>query len=158
MIMPWDNQYLDYALQQAGLSRDPATRVGAVIVSPYRDIRAIGFNRFPTSIEATPERMNDRATKLDLIVHAEMGALMHAARLGVSVHGCTLFLAATDDTGLVWGGPPCTRCTVHAIEAGISRIVSRPQKAGPSKWRADLAQARALLCEAAIPLHEVPCP
>lgn len=152
-----DEWYLGLATELAGGSNDPATRVGAMIVGAD-GTRCVGFNRFPRGIEATADRMNDRATKLELIIHAELDALMEAAKRGVSVRGCTLYLAATDDTGAVWGGPPCTRCTVHVIHAGITRIVSRPQKQGPSKWHADLNRARGLLCEAAVPLVEIPRP
>lgn len=158
MSARWDQHFLRLALFHAAMSKDPSTRVGAVIVGPDREVRSSGFNGFPRGIADLPERLFDRETKLELIVHAEMNALIQAARIGVPVKGCTLYLAATDDTGQVWGGPPCTRCTVHAIQAGITRIVSRPLKPGPSKWHADLARARGLLCEAAIPLEEVPCP
>lgn len=158
MTARWDNHFLDLALQHARLSKDPATRVGAVIVGPDREVRSLGFNGFPRGIADLPERLHDRETKLQLIVHAELNALIQAARVGVPVRGCTLYLAATDDSGMVWGGPPCTRCTVHVIQAGITRIVSRPLKPGPSKWHADLERARSLLREAVIPLHEVPLP
>lgn len=157
MTLRWDNHFLELARHHAGMSKDPATRVGAVIVGPDREVRSVGFNGFPRGIADLPERLHDRAVKLELIIHAEINALIQAARVGVPVKGCTLYLAATDDTGAVWGGPPCTRCTVHVIQAGIARVVSRPLKSGPSKWHADLGRARALLCEAAVPLCEVPC-
>lgn len=150
----WDNHFLDMALHQAQMSKDPSTQVGAVIVGPDREVRSTGFNGFPRGISDTPERLHDRETKLQLVVHAELNAIVQAARIGVSVRGCTLYLAATDDTGQVWGGPPCTRCTVHVIQAGITRVVARPQKAA-SRWTEDLAQARGLLCEACIPLDEI---
>ena len=99
--------------------------------------------------------MADRDTKLKLIVHAETNAILNAARIGVSVKGCTLYLAATDDSRMVWGGPPCTRCTVEIIQTGISRICSYPVKAIPSRWHADLEQARKLIEEAGMDYQEV---
>ena len=75
-------------------------------------------------------RLHDRDTKLRLIVHAEMNAILNAARVGVSTRDCTLYLAATDDTGMVWGGPPCTRCKAEIILSGIIAIVSYPVKVG----------------------------
>jgi predicted RNase H-like HicB family nuclease len=56
---------------------------------------------------------------------------------------------------MVWGGPPCTRCCVHIIQAGIDEIVSYPPKAVPSRWAEDLAFARGILNEAGILYREV---
>lgn len=46
-------------------------------------------------------------------VHAEMAALVDAARRGVSVHGGTLFSTTF----------PCHNCTKHIAAAGLSRVV-----------------------------------
>ena len=151
----WDNHFLALAKVHAEMSKDPNTRVGAVIVGPNREIRSAGFNGFPRLICDTPERLHDRDTKMQLIIHAEMNAIVQAASIGTALDGCTLYLAATDDTGMVWGGPPCTRCTVHVIQAGIRTIVSRPIKAVPSRWHADLEVARSLIVEAGIEYREV---
>lgn len=151
----WDRHFLGLSEYHSRLSKDPSTRVGSVIVGPDREILSAGFNGFPRGIADTPERLGDRETKLRLIVHAEMNALLAAARLGVRLKGCTLYLAATDDSGVVWGGPPCTRCTVEIIQVGISEIVSYPIKAIPSKWHADLQLARQLIDEAGIHYREL---
>ena len=153
-----DAEYLDMALATAQRSPDPRTRVGAVIVTPACSgtYRTLGWSDFPDGIAATHDRLHDRPLKLQLIVHAEMRAVMEAARHGIPLAGSTLYLACTDDTGLVWGGPPRTRCTVHLIQAGISAIVTRPLKPVPSSWHDDLACARALLTEAGIHYREVP--
>jgi dCMP deaminase len=140
----------------SNLSKDPSTRVGAVIVGPDREILSAGFNGFPRGIEDTPERLNDRDTKLKLVVHAEMNALLAAARTGMRLKGCILFLAATDDTGEVWGGPPCTRCAVEIIQVGISEIVSYPIKSAPSRWHEDLEFSKRLIWEAGIKYRELP--
>ena len=151
----WDNHFLQLAFDNARISKDPSTRVGAVIVGPDREIRSTGFNGFPRGIADTPERLNDRDLKLRLVVHAEMNAILNAARVGIPLKGCTLYLAATDDTGSVWGGCPCTRCTVEIIQAGIAGMVSRPPKAVPSRWHEDIAFARKLVDEAGIKYREI---
>jgi dCMP deaminase len=155
MIARWDGHHLGMALFNAAMSKDPATRVGSVIVGPDREIRSTGFNGLPRGIHDTAERLNDRDTKLRLVVHAEMNAILNAARIGVSTRDCTLYLAATDDTGMVWGGPPCTRCTVEIIQAGISEIVSYPRKTAPSRWAEDLEFAQQLLREAGVGYREL---
>lgn len=154
----WDEYFLGRALSNAGMSKDPNTRVGAAIVGPDRETLADGFNGFPRGMLDMPERLKNRDYKLRAIVHAEENAICNAARAGVRLKGSTLYLAATDDSGLVWGGPPCSRCTVSLIQAGITTIVSRPQKAIASKWHEDLHMARAILEECGIHFKEVPIP
>ena len=150
----WDKFFLETAISATGPSKDPDTQVGAVIVGADNAIRSTGTNGFPRGIADLPERLANREAKLELMVHAELNAIINAARIGVSTRGCTLYLAATDHTRHVWGGPPCIRCTVHIIQAGISRVVAFPQKKN-SKWAADLNKARALLNEAGVELIEV---
>ena len=156
MTERWDRHFLGLSLYHSRLSKDPNTKVGSVIIGPDRELLSAGFNGFPRGIADTPERLNDRDTKLKLVVHAEMNALLAAARTGMRLKGCILYLAATDDTGLVWGGPPCTRCTVEIIQVGICEIVSYPVKSAPSRWHADLMLARSLIEEAGILYREPP--
>lgn len=150
----WDGFFLKMALVCAEQSKDPDTKVGAVIVGPNREIRSTGFNGFPRGIADSDDRLFVRETKLKLIVHAELNAILAAARVGVPLDGCVLYLAATDSTGLVWGGPPCLRCTTHVIQAGITHIVSPPTKL-ESKWREELEVSRQILCEAQVDHSEI---
>ena len=151
----WDRHFLGLALAHARMSKDPSTQVGAVIIGTGRAILSAGFNGLPRGVKDTDARLCNRDVKLKLIVHAEMNAVLAAARLGVRIDGTTLYLAATDDTGMVWGGPPCTRCTVELIQAGITEMVSYPVKTVPSRWQADLAVSRDLLAEVGLLYREV---
>lgn len=154
----WDMRWLEDALHVARKSKDPSTKVGAVIVRPNGngpgDKIAEGWNGFPRGIVDTPERLNDRDLKLRLVVHGELNAILNAGRLGVSCVGATLYVAATDKSGHVWGGPPCTRCTVETIQSGIARVVSWPLKTAPSRWHDDCKFAGTLLKEASILYQE----
>lgn len=58
----WDRHFLRLAAEHARMSKDPSTKVGAVIVGPDREIRSAGFNGFPRGIEDTDERLHDRET------------------------------------------------------------------------------------------------
>jgi dCMP deaminase len=151
----WHEHFLRLAVEHARMSKDPATKVGALLIGPDREVLSTGFNGLPRGLADLPERLHDRDEKLKLIIHAEMNAVINAARIGVSVKGATLYLAATDDSGLVWGGPPCMRCSVHVIQAGVARIISWPTKTGFSKWHDDLAVAGALLAEAGVERLEI---
>ncbi len=150
-----DRHFLELALKHAELSRDPETRVGAIIVGPDGEVRSMGYNRFPDGIAETPDRLNDRDIKLSLMVHAELVAIVNAARVGIALQGCTLYFAQTDDTGLVWGGVPCTRCTDHILMSGITEVISYPTKPAPSKWHGDWKVARALFREAGLTHREL---
>jgi dCMP deaminase len=153
--MKWDKHFLSLSLKHSEMSKDPNTRVGAIIVGPDKEIVSGGFNGFPRGIADTYDRLHDRDMKLRLVVHAEVNAILAAARLGIKLKGTTLYLSATDDTGAIWGGPPCTRCTVDIIQAGIREVVSYPIKGAPSRWIDDILFAGGLLREAGILYREV---
>lgn len=154
----WHMAFIRQALEWAAMSKDPNTQVGAIIVGPDKEIRATGFNGFPRGIADTEERLNNRDLKMKLIVHAERNAICNAARIGVSLKGCTLYIVATDDTGMIWGGPPCTACTIELIQAGITGIISLPKKSVPSRWHDDLAMAESLIAEVGISYLELTAP
>ncbi|WP_437187122.1 deoxycytidylate deaminase [Planctomicrobium sp. SH668] len=151
----WDKFFINLAVENARMSKDPATQAGAVIIGPDREVRSMGYNGLPRGIADTHDRLMDKELKRSLIVHAEMNAILNAARIGVSTRGCTLYLALTDDSGEVWGGAPCLRCTVEIIQAGITTIVAKPFKTGESFWTASVAQARSMLSEAKLEYREV---
>lgn len=158
MSAKWDQIWLDDALSVARKSKDPSTRVGAVIVR-NNDKLAEGWNGFPRHIVDSAERYNDRDMKLKLVVHGEMNAVLNACRIGVSVQFSTIYVVAVDaKTGDVWGGAPCTRCTVECIQAGIIEYVSYPVKRAPSRWHGDCAFAATLISEAGLLYREVEYP
>lgn len=152
----WDRGFLRLALSFANsMSKDPNTRVGAVAVGPGREVLQVGFNGFPRGVADTPERLNDRDVKNRLTVHAERNVVCLAARRGISLDGATLYLTATDDSGLVWGGSPCTACTIELIQAGIAEIVTAPFKNVPSRWLDDITFARTIVEEAGLRYREI---
>lgn len=141
-------------LLMADLSKDPSTQVGAVIVAPDHLQISSGFNGFPRNIK-DDERLYDRDTKLKLVVHAEMNAVLAAAKLGIKVENCTMYLCAKNNNGEIWGGPPCTRCTVEILQSGITEIVTVSKKKVPSRWREDLELSHSILQEAGIKYREI---
>lgn len=151
----WDKHFLNLAIENARMSKDPSTRVGAVIVGPDKEVRSMGFNGLPRGLEDTSERLNDREMKLSFVVHGELNAILNAARIGVSTKGCTLYFAAIDPSGLVWGGAPCVRCAVEIIQSGISEIACPPFKNTPSRWSQSVELSRAVLRETGVTVREV---
>lgn len=155
MSKHWDEVHLRMALAWAKESKDPNTQVGCVIAGPDHETRSTGFNGFPRGVLDNPLWLADREMKNKVMVHAEQNAIFNAARVGISLKGCTLYIVATDSSGLIWGGHPCgSKCTGGIIQAGIVRIVSAPAK-GFSKWADDLAFGRMLTQETGIIFDEV---
>jgi dCMP deaminase len=149
-----DSGLLRMALEVAKQSNDPSTKVGCLIVSQFGQV-VTGFNSFPHQISETVERLSDRELKLKLIVHAEMNAVLTAARREITIGSGTMYIAAFDaKTGIVWGGPPCTRCLVEVLQTNIREIVSLPRKLAPSRWAADLEMSLGLIREAGITYRE----
>jgi dCMP deaminase len=122
----WDNRFMKLAREISTWSKDPSTKIGAVIVNDERRILATGYNGFPRGIEDTDERLKDREQKYPLIVHGEMNALMNALYSGVSVKGATIY---------VWGLPVCSECTKNVIQSGIKRVVILFPEHTPEKWQ-----------------------
>lgn len=129
MSANWDRRFIELAQLIASWSKDPSTKVGCVVVGPDREIRSTGFNGFPRGIEDRPARLEDRTVKYPLICHAEENAIMHAARIGVALKGCTAYVTF----------PPCTRCARSLIQAGISRVCYPGDVSIPERWAEDLS-------------------
>jgi dCMP deaminase len=94
-------------------SKDPSSKIGAVIVNDDRRILATGYNGFPKGIEDTEERLNDREQKYPRIVHAEMNVIYNATYSGVSLDGAKLY---------VYGLPVCNECAKGIIQVGIKEV------------------------------------
>lgn len=118
---PWAKDYVDLAEWWAQRkSKDPSTKVGAVIVRPNRTVVSIGYNGFPRGVSDSPERYADRETKLSMVVHAEANAIVAA---GILPPDCTIYCSMF----------PCNNCAQLIIQAGIKHIVS-PLPPKVSKW------------------------
>lgn len=120
--MNWDEYLLAGASWAATKSKDPSTKVGALIARPDRSVASTGFNGFPRGIEDRPERLNHRPTKYSMVVHAEINALLTARE---DLTGYTLYCTLM----------PCDRCFVQIIQAGIKRVVfPKPTTDELSRW------------------------
>lgn len=140
----WNKRFLELAKQIASWSKDPSTQVGCVVVGPDREIRSTGFNGLPRGIEDSNERLNNREIKYPMICHAEENAIMHAARIGISLKGCTAYVT--------W--PPCTRCARSLIQAGILEIVYPKNLDIPERWLADFDLSLKMFKEAKIKINK----
>ena len=140
MSEKWDKRFLALASHIAGWSKDPSTQVGCVVVGPDREIRSTGFNGFPRGIEDSIARLENRELKYPLICHAEENAIMHAARIGISLKGCTAYVT--------W--PPCSRCARSLIQAGVDEVVYPAESEIPERWDDDFEIATSMMNEAGL--------
>ncbi len=122
----WDTRFMKLAREISTWSKDPSSKIGAVIVDDERRILATGYNGFPRGVDDTEARLHDKEQKYPRIVHAETNALMSALYNGVSVKGATLY---------VWGLPVCNECTKLVIQAGIKRVVITYPEYAAEKWQ-----------------------
>jgi len=111
----WTEYFFEIARTVASKSKDPSTKVGCVVVGPDHDIRSTGFNGIPRDVHDKSERMEQPA-KYMWTAHAEENAVSHAARIGVSLKGCTAYVTHY----------PCAACTRMLIQSGINKVVCLP--------------------------------
>jgi len=140
MSEKWDVRFVKLAMHIANWSKDPSTKVGCVVVGEDREIRSTGFNGFPRGIKDDEERLLDREQKYPLICHAEENAIMHAARIGVSLKGSTAYVT--------W--PPCSRCARSLIQSGIKEIIYPTPGEIPERWIEDFNISNGMISEAGL--------
>lgn len=142
----WNKRFFEKAMEFSGWSKDPSTKVGAVIVGPEKNIVSVGYNGFARKVKDTPDRLNNRDIKYKLTVHAESNAIFNAHRAKSDVFGCKLY---------VWPLPPCCGCANAAIQVGISEVHCFPFEQGSeleSRWKNDIDLAERILSEAGVKL------
>ena len=134
--MDWHKWLLGLAKYISSASKDPSTKVGAVIVDEDRRVVSLGYNGLPRGVEDSEDRLHNRDLKYKLIVHAERNALLFARG---SVKGCTLY---------TYPMMPCAVCASMVIQSGIKRVVA-PVSDNP-RWQEDFALSRQLFAEAGV--------
>ena len=135
----WGDKYIHLAKEISTWSKDPSTKIGAIVVGCDGQILSQGFNGFPRGIKDSEERLNDRERKYELVVHAEMNAIYNASLTGVSLRDSTLY---------VYGLPICNECAKGIIQVGIKKVVAMRPKEYNSDWDKSNKNAEALFREA----------
>lgn len=123
----WDRRFLSLCRHISEWSKDPSTKVGAIITDDIKVI-SLGFNGLPRQIPDYPEILNSREIKYKHIIHAETNAILTAHR---NLSGCTIY---------TFPFLPCTRCASEIVQSGISRVVSIVCQ--EERWKTQLAESR----------------
>ncbi|MBU2616625.1 MAG: dCMP deaminase family protein [Nanoarchaeota archaeon] len=113
-VPSWDDWFMTMVYFVAAKSKDPRTKIGAVVVGPNKEVRSMGYNGLPRGVNDLPERYK-RGEKNFRVVHAEINAILNASRTGTSLEGCVMYTP----------GLPCDEkgCSVAVIQAGIKEVV-----------------------------------
>jgi len=113
-----DKNFINIATELACASKCVSKQVGALIVKDGR-ILSTGYNGTPAGFTNCSEHWNGEYTKehhewsKTYEIHAEMNAIIWAAREGISIKGATIYVTLE----------PCSDCSKNIIASGIKRIV-----------------------------------
>ena len=113
-----DKIFINIASEIASASKCVSKQVGAVIVKDGR-ILSTGYNGTPAGYINCCEHWNDEYTpehhewSKTYEIHAEMNAIIWAARKGISIEDATIYVTLE----------PCSECSKNLIASGIKRIV-----------------------------------
>ena len=109
----WKTFYMRLVYENAAMSKDQSTHVGAVVVGPDKEVRSMGYNSFPRGMIDNDPAKQQRPNKYFFFEHAERNAVYNATLSGTSLKGCTMFT----------GGIPCADCGRSVIQSGINHVV-----------------------------------
>ncbi len=148
----WHRHFLRQAWLCAEMSKDPSTKTGCVVIDADRCIVSTGYNGFARGVNDKPDRYNDREVKYRFVVHCDTNAIYSAARRGVSLLGCTMYLT----------GPPCNECMKGIVQAGIHRVIwpeDNPFEKDPAtqaRWQGSIEASNAMAEEAGVQFLRIP--
>ena len=111
IVANWDLRFIGLAAHVAQWSKDPSTKVGAVIVNDLKQVLSLGYNGFPRGVSDMASRYEERDQKLKLVAHAERNALDNAP---FDVRSGTMYATLC----------PCNECAKGIIQRGIKRVVA----------------------------------
>lgn len=108
----WDETYFEIADIIAKRSKDPRTKVGAVLVKE-KSVIGLGYNAEPR--HSVLEFNWHTEEKYKYVIHAEINAVSNASRLGINCVDADIYITHS----------PCTNCINTLIQHGIKRIFYR---------------------------------
>lgn len=121
-------------------SKDRSRQVACVVVAPDNSVRSIGFNGFPRGLNDDDDERHERPHKYLWTEHAERNAIYAAARNGIPLAGCRIYLP--------WF--PCVDCARAIVQAGLNELVCLQPDFGDAKWGEGFKVSAELLEEAGV--------
>ncbi len=141
----WDYRHLEHATWYGNrLSKDPSTKVGAVITDPFdQTVVSLGFNGFARGVSDHRESYLDRDKKYPRIIHAEMNAIMTAK---IPLRGMSIYTSSLS---------PCMRCASCIIQSGIKKVVFYDVIV-PERWKAEMEESIDMMQNAGVTVYSLP--
>lgn len=142
----WDQLFMTQAYLMSMKSKDRSTKVGAVIVGPANDQRSSGFNSPVRGFNDLREDIHEKPKKYSFMEHAERNAIYNAARVGIPLEGCRMYVP--------WC--PCTDCARAIVQSGITEVITHlenPKNHHETSWAQSLAWAQEMLRECGVNLR-----
>lgn len=136
----WDRKFIKLSKHISDWSKDKNKKVGAVIVDNDNIVLSMGYNGIPRGCDDTNECRYERPTKYLFTEHAERNAIYHAARHGVSLKGCKMYVTLF----------PCADCARAMIQSGISKIIAPEPNLEHEVWGDHFKAAIQMMEEAKI--------
>lgn len=140
----WSYRFLNLAETVSTWSKDPSAKVGAVLADDRKRVIAMGYNGFPDRIVDDEKLLADRDRKLQLVIHAELNAILNSPILTLGLH---LFVTQ----------PCCDNCAKHVVQAGIKTVSWVEPKADFSeRWKPSIETAKETFKLAGVTVYEYP--
>lgn len=121
--------FIKIAKDIASLSKDPSTKVGAVIVDEDHRIISTGYNGFPAGCDES-QLTWERPMKYLTVIHAELNALIFARR---ELTNCRIYITHG----------PCESCLKHLLQSKVREIYY--ESAEIMKYRGTTEQKEAIV-------------
>ncbi len=142
MISKWSKRFYQMAELVASWSKDPSTRVGAVITADNR-IVSVGFNGYPHGVSDSADT-DDRELKYLKTLHAEENAILFAKR---DLVGCEIWVTHF----------PCPNCAAKIIQTGIAKVHCPEQDADfLSRWQDKITVSEDMFQQAGVQVDWMP--
>ena len=116
-----DKVYMQNAINMATLSHAVRKKVGCILVTP-ENLQIGAYNGQPSGWDNCCEDVHETepfeylVTK-PTVIHAELNAILHAARQGASVKDSTIYITLS----------PCSACSAMIAQAGVKRVVYKEE-------------------------------
>lgn len=136
----WDKKFIKLSSHISDWSKDKNKKVGAVIVDSDNIVLSMGYNGIPRGCDDTDECRYERPTKYLFTEHAERNAIYHAARHGVSLKGCKMYVTLF----------PCADCARAMIQSGITKLIAPEPNLNHEVWGEHFKAAIQMMEEAKI--------
>jgi len=140
----WTNYFLSIADVAAKQSKDPSSKVGAVIADPADRVISTGFNGPPRGVKDDSDILADRKLKLQITLHAEANAILFAKR---DLTDCIIYTTHA----------PCAQCAALIIQSGITSVIAG-EEAGSEftdRWADSIDVAKRIFKEAGVKFRRV---